>query len=346
MYKKIITEIESIDREAGKRAKQRLDSLTKPPGSLGKLEGLAIRLSEITGQVPPEIDKKVHIIMVGDHGVVEEGVSAFPAEVTGQMVKNFLHGGAAINVLTNQVGAELKLVDVGMKQEIECEEILNYRIKKGTDNFTKGPAMSRKEAVSALEAGIRVTHRVIQNGCQLITVGEMGIGNTSPSSAILAVLSDHDLEKIVGPGTGLSPAEVKEKQEIISRAIELNCPNPADPLDVLAKVGGLEIAGMAGCMLASAAGRRPVIIDGFIAGAAALIACNLEPEVSNYLLPSHVSAEPGHRKIYDMLDISPFLDLDMRLGEGTGAVLTVHLVEAALKIMTEMATFAEAGISQ
>ncbi len=342
--KKTLESIVELDKDIMEKAQNRLDNLTKPPGSLGKLEDTAVKLAGIRGEICPEISNKTHIVMVGDHGIVEEGVSAFPQQVTMQMAENFLNGGAAINVLTSQMGADLKLVDIGMKQSIDNNEILNYKVKPGTDNFARGPAMSREEAVTAVEVGIKITKKVVTGGADLIGTGEMGIGNTSPSSAILAVLTDFDLEKLVGPGTGLKPEEVNTKTDIIQKAIEINDPDPDDPLDVLAKVGGLEIAGMTGCILGAAAERTPVIIDGLISGAAALIAAQLEPLSKNYMIPSHISSEPGHIKTYEVLNLEPFFDLNMRLGEGTGAVLAMNLVEAASNIIRDMATFAEAGI--
>lgn len=346
MLEKTIAHIEELDHRAQKEAQNRLDNLTKPPGSLGKLEKIVVQLAGITGKVLPEVNNKTHIVMVADHGIVEEGVSAFPQNVTQKMVKNFINGGAAINVLSEQIGADLKVVDIGMKSDVPNKEVLSRKVKRGTDNFARGPAMSKKEALTALETGIEITQKCINQGCNLIGTGEMGIGNTSPSSAILAALTDFDLQEIVGPGTGLDPEKVKQKAEIIARGLEVNQPDPHEALDVLAKVGGLEIAGMAGCMLGAAAGRTPVLIDGFISGAAALIAYKLEPGVSDYLIPSHISAEPGHIKIYELLGLNPYLDLEMRLGEGTGAVLAMGIVESATKIIREMATFSEAGIKK
>lgn len=336
--------IERADRKSMEEAKERLDNLTKPKGSLGILEEIAIKLAGIYVNPYPKIKKKTHIVMVGDHGIVEEGVSAFPQDVTTLMVKNFINGGAAINAFTIQEGAELILVDIGMKDTIKDKSVLQYKVKKGTDNFLRGPAMSREEAIKAIEVGIKVTEEEIGNGSDLISTGEMGIGNTTSSSAILALLTDCSLKEIVGPGTGLRAEKVAAKRDIINKALELNKPNPEDAIDILSKVGGLEIAGMAGCMLAAAAHRKPVIIDGLISGAAALVAHKLEPKVVDYMFPSHISAEPGHIKMYELLDLKPFLDLEMRLGEGTGAVLAMNLIEASCNIINNMATFAEAGI--
>ena len=345
LLEKTIKEISLLNQTKMTAAKKRLDSLTKPPGSLGKLEELAIRLAGITEEVMVDVSNKAHIIMVGDHGVVKEGVSAFPQQITGQMVQNFLQGGAAINVLSKQVGAQVEVVDIGMVEEIDNEDLRVEKVKPGTDNIAVGPAMNRKETVRSLEVGIKVVEDMIASGAQLIGTGEMGIGNTTPSSAILAASTDLSLEQVVGYGTGIDEAGLEKKKNVIAQALEVNQPQVDDGIDILSKVGGLEIGGMAGVMLGAAAHRVPVIIDGLISGAAALIAHKIEPQVSNYLLASHQSVEPGHIKIYEALDLEPLLDLDMRLGEGTGAVLSMNLVEAAANIINEMATFSEAGIT-
>ncbi|MBM7557118.1 nicotinate-nucleotide--dimethylbenzimidazole phosphoribosyltransferase [Halanaerobacter jeridensis] len=340
-----VNNITELNRAQMRQAQKRLDSLTKPPGSLGKLEEIAVQLAGISGELLPQVDNKYHVVMAGDHGVVEEGVSAFPQQVTTQMVYNFLNGGAAVNVLAEQAGAEVAIVDIGVAQEIEGENLLNRKVKYGTDNLAVGPAMTREEAISSLEVGIEVVEDLIKQGANLIGTGEMGIGNTTSSSAILATSTDLSLEQIVGYGTGIDEAGLEKKKKVIAQALEVNQPQVNDGLDILAKVGGLEIGGMAGVMLGAAAHRVPVIIDGLISGAAALIAHKIEPQVSNYLLPSHQSVEPGHIKIYEALDLEPLLDLEMRLGEGTGAVLSMNLVEAAANIINGMATFSEAGIT-
>ncbi|MFP4016464.1 MAG: nicotinate-nucleotide--dimethylbenzimidazole phosphoribosyltransferase [Halanaerobiales bacterium] len=344
--KETLESINKLDCESMKKAKLRLDNLTKPVGSLGRLEEIAIKLAGITGNSIPQVKNKAHIVMVGDHGVVEEGVSAYPQEVTSLMVKNFINKGAAINVFTSQQGVDLILVDIGMKDKIESETVLQYKVRAGTGNFARELAMSVEEAAKALEVGMIVTEQLIENDVDLISTGEMGIGNTTSSSAILAVLSNSPLEDIVGSGTGLVTEKISYKRKIIKEALELHKPDPDDALDILSKVGGLEIAGMAGCMLAAAANKKPVIVDGFISGAAALIAQKLNPLVVEYILPSHISAEPGHIKMYELLGLKPFLDLDMRLGEGTGALLAVNIIEASCNMLQKMATFAEAGIKR
>ncbi|MGI6114504.1 MAG: nicotinate-nucleotide--dimethylbenzimidazole phosphoribosyltransferase [Mahellales bacterium] len=331
--------------EAARRAQERLDSLTKPPGSLGVLEDIVITLASITGNAMPRVDKKVVIIMAGDHGVTDEGVSAFPKEVTPQMVLNFLSGGAAINVLTRHAGGEIVCCDIGVATDITHPGLLVRKVRYGTDNMAKGPAMSRQEAIKAIETGIETARDEIAKGAQMLATGEMGIGNTTASSAILQVYSDHGLKDIVGRGTGLDNNGLSKKAMVIERAIKVNKPDPSDPIDVLSKVGGLEIAGLTGVILGAAANRVPIVIDGFISSAAALLASKLKPESVQYMLASHVSEEPGHKVMLDMIGLYPMLHMKMRLGEGTGAALAFHIIDAATKIQSEMATFQSAGVS-
>ncbi|RCW47756.1 nicotinate-nucleotide--dimethylbenzimidazole phosphoribosyltransferase [Halanaerobium sp. MA284_MarDTE_T2] len=325
-------------------AQNRLDQLTKPKGSLGKLEKMAVKLAGICSELYPSFDKKTHIVMAGDHGVVEEGVSAFPQKVTTQMVNNFLNNGAAINVLAAEVGVDLKIVDMGMIDNINNQKLIIKKVKNGTDNMAKMEAMSKKEAVDSLAAGIEIAEKSIKSGSKVIGIGEMGIGNTTASSAIIAVITKAPLKEIVGFGTGLNPKGLKNKIKVIKRAIKINNPDPEDAIDILAKIGGLEIAGMAGVIIGGAANNVPVIMDGLITGAAALIAQKLKPEVVNYLIPSHKSVEPGHKNVYKQLGLSPFLDLNMRLGEGTGAVLAMPFLDSSINLMKSMATFSEAAV--
>lgn len=322
-----------------------MDQLTKPPGSLGVLEELAVQLAGISGNPMPAARDKVVVVMAGDHGVVEEGVSAFPSEVTPQMVYNFIRGGAGINVLARQAGARVIVVDLGVAAEINHPGLINRKVRYGTGNIAREPAMSREEAVRAVVAGIEVAEEEIKNGAEILATGDMGIGNTTPSSAILAAFSGLPVRRVVGRGTGVDDRRLELKVRAIERALELHRPDPRDPLDVLSKVGGLEIAGLAGVILGAAAARRPVVIDGFISGAAALVAGRMEPKAIKYMIASHVSQEPGHRIIMEMLDLKPMLQMKMRLGEGTGAALAFHLIEAATRIIREMATFADAGVS-
>jgi nicotinate-nucleotide--dimethylbenzimidazole phosphoribosyltransferase len=284
--------------------------------------------------------------MAGDHGVCVEGVSAFPQEVTPQMVLNFLHGGAAVNVLARQAGADVVCVDIGVKSDIEHPQLVIRKVKYGTANIAAGPAMSRQEAAQAVMAGVETVNGLAERGYRLFATGEMGIGNTTPSAALLAALTGADVEAVVGLGTGIDEAKRLHKAAIVRRALAANRVDAADPLGVLAALGGLEIAGLVGVILGAAAHRCPVVIDGFISSAAALVASRLAPLSAASMLPSHLSQELGHRQLLASIGLKPMLEMDMRLGEGTGAVLCFPIVEAAVKIMNEMATFESAGISK
>ncbi|HHV58040.1 MAG TPA: nicotinate-nucleotide--dimethylbenzimidazole phosphoribosyltransferase [Firmicutes bacterium] len=334
-----------LDQEAMAAARRRLDSLTKPQGSLGVLEELAVRLAGITGQALPEVKNKVVIVLAADHGVTEEGVSAYPSEVTAQMVQNFVNGGAAVNVLARQAGARVVVADMGVRAELNFPTVLPWKVRRGTANMARGPAMSREEAVTALERGSTLAEQEIDQGADLIATGDMGIGNTTAGSSILAAFSGLPVAKLTGRGTGVDDRRLRLKVEAVERALAVNRPDPRDALDVLTKVGGLEIAGLAGVILGCAARRVPVIIDGFISGAAALVAGKLEPRAREFMIASHLSEEPGHRYMLALLDLKPLLQMRMRLGEGTGAVLAMHLLEAACRIMREMATFDSAGVA-
>jgi len=338
--------IEGVNQKAGQEAQKRLDSLTKPPGSLGVLEKIAVQLASIQGNSMPTLGKKVVMVMAGDHGVVEEGFHPWSQEVTQQMVINFLNQGAAINVLSNHANAKVVVTDVGVIGEPIIHPDLNIRkIRPGTRNMAREAAMTEEEVVAALEVGIELVNREIDEGASLVATGEMGIGNTTPSSAILACFSGKDLNSITGRGTGLDDKGVIKKQQAIEKALEINQPDPSKPLDVLRKVGGLEIAALTGEILGSAARKVPVVVDGFISTAAALVAFKLNNKCKDYIFASHLSQEPGHRIMLSEIGLQPMLYLDLRLGEGTGAVLAFHLFEAAVKIIHEMATFEEAGVS-
>jgi nicotinate-nucleotide--dimethylbenzimidazole phosphoribosyltransferase len=346
MLQEIIAKIQPLDEAAIAAASARQNTLTKPPGSLGRLEELSIQLAGVTGQSIPQINDKVIITMAGDHGVVAEGVSAYPSEVTPQMVLNFLYEGAAINVLSKHIGARITVVDMGVAADMEPHPALvSKKIAKGTANMTKGPAMSREEAVNAILAGMDVVNAEIEKGLDIVGTGDMGIGNTTPSAAIAAVLTGIEPAKLAGRGTGVDDEGLKRKIDAIERALDINKPNPKDGLDVLAKVGGFEIAGLVGVILGAAAHRKPVMVDGFISTAAAMIAVSLAPIVKGYLISAHRSQEYGHMQMIEWLGLKPLVDLDFRLGEGTGAALGISLAEAACKILAEMATFAEAGVS-
>ncbi len=345
-FEQIIAHIGPLDEAAMAAARTRQDQLTKPRGSLGKLESLSIQLAGILGDARPHIKHKVIVTMAGDHGVVAEGVSAYPQEVTPQMVLNFLRGGAAINVLSRHTGARVVIVDMGMAADLgQHPDLVVRKIAPGTDNIALGPAMSRKQAIESIQDGIQVVEDELSRGLDILAVGEMGIGNTTPAAAIAAAITGHPPEEIVGRGTGVDDVGLARKIDAVHRALEVNDPDPADALGVLSTVGGFEIGGMAGAMLCAAANRRPIMVDGFISTAAAMIAVRIAPQVRDYLIASHCSQERGHRIMLDWLGLEPLLDLDMRLGEGTGAALAISLAEAACKILNEMATFAEASVS-
>ena len=340
--------IPSIDTDAVQKARARQNSLTKPAGSLGRLEDISIRLAGMKADPCPSVSRKAVIIMAADHGVALEGVSAFPAEVTPQMVLNFLHGGAAINVLARQAEASVTVVDIGVAYDFDpsLPGLLHRKIAKGTRNMAKGPAMTRKEAEKAIILGMNVLNEIADKGLDLVATGDMGIGNTTPSSAIVAVMTGLPVSKVTGRGTGVDDAGLAHKVKIIEQAIALNRPDPKDALDVFSKVGGLEIAGLAGVIMAAASRRIPIVVDGFISTAAAMIAVGLVPDVRHYLFGAHLSVEIGHRAMHKHLGLTPLMDLNLRLGEGTGATLAFHLIEASSRILREMATFAEAGVSE
>ncbi|MDD5436404.1 MAG: nicotinate-nucleotide--dimethylbenzimidazole phosphoribosyltransferase [Candidatus Omnitrophica bacterium] len=339
--------IKEPDRSLMERAQARLDNLTKPPGSLGRLEELAKILVGITGKETPILKNKVIFTLAGDHGVTDEGVSAYPKAVTAQMVYNFLSGGAGINVLARHAGARVVVADMGVAEDLRPGAGLIVRkINYGTKNMTKGPAMTRGEAVKAIEAGIAIFEEEFKDGIDIACTGEMGIGNTTPSSAIAAVLTGKAVSEVSGKGAGICEEALLKKIAVIEKAIAVNKPNPDDAIDVLSKVGGFEIGGLAGIILAAASKRVPVLIDGFISGAAALIAYKIRPMTKNYMIASHCSVEKGHRIILKELGLEPVLDLDLRLGEGTGAALALHIAEAGVKILAEMATFESANISK
>ena len=342
----ILKAIKPVDESRTTMIQGRLDNLTKPQGSLGRIEELARRYCLITGKDRPRITNKIIFTFAGDHGVADEGVSAFPKDVTAQMVYNFLRGGAGVNVLAKHAGARVIVVDAGVDHDFEPREGLEIRkVGRGTRNMTKGPAMTREEAERAVLAGIEVVEKY-REGLDIIGTGDMGIGNTTPSSAIVSVITGADPETVTGRGTGIDDQSLKHKAAVIRKAIEVNQPDPADPLDVLAKVGGFEIAGIAGLVLGAALHRIPVVIDGFISTAGALIAAEMNPLVKGYIIAAHQSVEIGHRKMLQHLEQIPLLDLNLRLGEGTGAALGISLVEAGVKILMEMATFADAGVAE
>ncbi len=346
--KAVIEKIKPVDKSLLEPTQLRLDSLTKPGGSLGRLEDFARRVVIITGKENPNLSRKVIFTMAGDHGVTEEGISAYPQAVTAQMVYNFLRGGAAINVLARHVGAKVIIVDMGVAAKLEPHpDLVSKKVGSGTRNFARGPAMTREEAVRSLEAGIEVVESVnAGDGIDILGTGDMGIGNTTASSAIAAVITGKPVPDVTGRGTGIDDHTYARKIDVIQKALDVNDPDPENPIDVLAKVGGYEIGGLAGAVLAGAANRIPVVIDGFISSVAALIAVEIKPAVKEYLFAAHKSVEIGHRAVLDRMRLTPILDLNMRLGEGTGGVLGMSLIDAGVKILNEMASFGEAGVSK
>ncbi|HHV79593.1 MAG TPA: nicotinate-nucleotide--dimethylbenzimidazole phosphoribosyltransferase [Firmicutes bacterium] len=346
--KNVIDAIGELDSAAMKKAAARQDSLTKPQGSLGVLEEIAIKLAGISGEVFPNLDDKCVIVIAADHGVTRHGVSAYPSEVTAQMVANFMRGGAAINVLARYAGARVHVVDVGVASPIppiSGTSFTSVRVRPGTADISEGPAMSRDEAEAALAAGITVAQREISSGAKVLATGDMGIGNTTASAAVFCALTGIPPIEVVGPGTGLEAEKIAHKIAIVEKALTVNRPDCRDPVDVLSRVGGLEIAGIAGVILGAAAARTPVVIDGFISGAGAVAAYRLNPKVRNFMFASHLSEEKGHRLMLQAMGLKPMLHMNMRLGEGTGACLAFLLLEAACRIQREMATFEEASIS-
>jgi nicotinate-nucleotide--dimethylbenzimidazole phosphoribosyltransferase len=341
-----IAAIGPLDTDAMRAAEARQMQLTKPPKALGRLETLSIRLAGIQGKAQPRIEHKVIAVMAADHGVTAEGVSAFPAEVTPAMVLNFAAGGAAINVIGRHVGARVVVTDVGVNADLSAAVGVRQRkVRMGTANMAAGPAMSRDECLQAIGVGIEVVEEELAKGLDIIATGDMGIGNTTASSAVIAVLTGQPVARVTGRGTGITKEALPGKIAVIEKALAVNKPDAGDAVDVLAKVGGLEIAALTGVFLGGAAHRVPVVMDGFISAAAALAAVRLCHECVDYILPSHVSIEIGHQVVLEELGLIPLFDLEMRLGEGTGAALSMSIIEVAARILSEMATFESAGIA-
>jgi nicotinate-nucleotide--dimethylbenzimidazole phosphoribosyltransferase len=342
----VCRQIEPVDQAWLSAARERQLTLTKPPGSLGRLEEIANRLAAIQRSVTPVVTKKRIYVVAGDHGVTAEGVSAYPREVTAQMVDNFLRGGAAINVLGRAGGIEVRIVDAGVDADLsDGAGLIHAKLMRGTANFAVGPAMTRDEAEACLATGVGLAQSAANDGVNLLGIGEMGIGNTTAASAITSVLLKGDPESVTGRGTGVDDAGLAHKIAIIRRAVEINKPQADDAIDVLAKVGGAEIGVMTGIVLGAAANHLPVVADGFISTTAAALALTLQSNVRDYLFNGHRSAERGHAALIDYIGEQPLLDLSMRLGEGTGAALAMHVIDAAARLLTEMATFADAGVS-
>ncbi len=366
----VLKKIPAIDEKFYDIAQERLDNLTKPQGSLGRLEEFAKRLVAITENPMPSLDKKAVFTFAGDHGVADEGVSAFPKKVTKQMVLNFLNGGAGINVLARHAGAEVVVVDIGVDYDFPCGDspdstaslhsarkswdspqcriglFVSKKVVMGTKNMRKGPAMTKDEAVKCIDVGLELANEYAERGYKIFGTGDMGIANTTPSSAIAAVLTGKPVKEVTGRGTGIGDETLKAKVKVIEDSIALNKPDPKDPVDVLAKVGGAEIGGIAGLIIGAAANRIPVVVDGFISTAGALIAYAIEPKTRDYMFAAHSSVEIGHRAMLEKIGLRSVLDLDLRLGEGTGSALAMLIIEAGLKIYKEMATFGEAAVSE
>jgi len=343
----VIDQIREPDRGLLAQAQVRLDRLTKPQGSLGRLEELAAQYVMVTGQTKPSVPRGALFTFAADHGITVEGVSAYPREVTPQMVLNFLRGGAGVNVLARHAGLEVRVVDIGVDYDFGMVPgLIHKKIMAGTKNLLTQSAMTRGQAEQAVMVGVELATGAGQEGIGLLGTGDMGIGNTTASAAITAVITGRPVVDVTGRGTGIDETAHARKVAVIQQALELHRPDRSDALDVLSRVGGLEIAGLAGLILGAALSRVPVVLDGFIAGAAALIAAGLQPRCRDYMIASHRSMERGHQAALDHLRLKPLLDLDLRLGEGTGACLGMDLVCAAIKIMTEMATFGEAGVSE
>jgi nicotinate-nucleotide--dimethylbenzimidazole phosphoribosyltransferase len=347
--KDTIAQIETQDEIWREKAKARLDQLTMPHWALGRLMDLAMDLAGMTRSINPPVEAKAVVTMAADHGVVAEGVSKYPSEVTPQMVHNFVAGGAGINALAGQAGARVVVVDMGVKSDLsqlaESGEIVSRKIAPGTANMAVGPAMSAGQAIASLEAGMEIASE-LADSVDLFGTGDMGIGNTTPSTAIVAAVTGKSVAEVAGRGTGLNDEQLGHKIKVIERALKVNSPDGTDGLDVLAKVGGFEIGGIAGLILGAAAHRKPVLIDGFISTAGALIAKLLAPSCSDYVVAAHRSQEPGHRAMHEFLGKEPLLDLGMRLGEGTGAALAMNVVEASVAVLTKVATFEEAQVSE
>ncbi len=346
-FKRIVNSIKPIDKKLESQILQHLNSLTKPQGSLGKLEDIILQYGLITGKIKPEIGGKQIVVFAADHGVAAEGVSAYPQEVTAQMVQNILNGDAAVNVLARHVNADICVVDIGVAGTFgDVPGLIHRKVKPGTENITAGQAMSNKEVLKAIETGIEMAEDAIQKGVTILGTGEMGIANTTPSSALFAALLPCSVEEVTGRGTGINDQKLNHKAQVIKKALAVNKDKLSSPVNILAALGGFEIAGICGLILGAAAHRIPVVVDGFISSAAALVTCKISDSVKDYLFFSHCSAEEGHQIFFERLGVRPILDLGMRLGEGTGAALAMSIIEASVKIYNEMATFDSAGVEK
>lgn len=345
MLQNIISNIHPLDEVTMEAVEHRVNHLAKPQGSLGKLEEMVVQVAGITGQKFPMTDKKALIVMCCDHGICDEGVASGLQSVTYKQAKHIPRGFTGAGAIAKQMNAKIYSVDVGIMTDVDDEYIIDKKVMYGTNNMAKGPAMTRDQAIKGIEAGIEMAIQAVDEGANILATGEMGIGNTSPTTAILSIYTGCHPSEITGIGGNLPVEKLSHKARIIQQAIEINKPDKNDPLDVLSKVGGLDIAGMTGIMLGAAYKRVPVVIDGFISTISAILACELCPKVRSYLMPSHYSLEKGAKLATDYLGLSPYLDMDMRLGEGTGALLAFNIIEAACYMNREMITFEEATIN-
>ena len=346
LLKQTLDAIRPVDRAVMAAAQREIDYCLKPPGSLGKLESMARQIAGITGQVHNAIRKKAIVVMMADNGVYTEGVAMYPQDITRIGAEFVTTGRMGVNFLARQAGADIIAVDIGIQVDVDLPRVINRKVRHGTANFLKEPAMTREEAIQAIEAGIEVTNDAIDRGYDLIGTGEIGIGNTTASSAVLFAFTGAPIDRVVGRGAGLTDEAFARKKAVVEEAVRLHQPDPDDPLDVLAKVGGLDIAGMVGTYLACAARRVPVVTDGLISNVAALAAMRCKPEAVQYMIPSHISFEPGAKLLKEITGLEPMLDMDMRLGEGTGCALVFTIIEAALRMIEEMGTFAVLGKSR
>ena len=341
-----LEDIHGLDEKSMEAARRHQDRLTKPRGSLGRLEELAIRIAGITGELHPQLSKKRIVLFAADHGVAREGVSAYPREVTGQMVLNFLKGGAAINAISRAAGAEVEVVDIGVDADfLETQGLVNRKIARGSANIAEGPAMTVEQALSAIAVGVDRADAAVQEGVKILGTGDMGIGNTTPSSALYAVLLNRPAGEVTGRGTGLDDKGLAWKVHVVERVRAVNRARLTDPLSILAALGGFEIAGLCGLIIGAAQRRIPVVIDGFISSAAALVAIRMKSEIKHYCIFGHLSQERGHQLFFQEMGERPLLDLELRLGEGTGAALAMGIIQAAMAAHNRMATFESAGVS-
>jgi nicotinate-nucleotide--dimethylbenzimidazole phosphoribosyltransferase len=345
MLDKILTEIKKVDPILDQAIWEKLDAQARPDRSLGRLEEFAFRIARIQGTLTPKITGKTIFTFAGDHGVAEEGVSDFPQEVTQEMVANFIRGGASVNVIAGFYGIEVTVVDIGVKGDFEgMPELVRRKVAHGTRNFLKSPAMNEEEAIRAIQTGIELVSEKVAAGVNLFGTGDMGIANTTPSTAVLCAITGAEPETVTGRGTGINDVTLRRKTEVIRQGLTLRRPDPKDPIDILCKLGGFEIAGIAGEILGAAMNNCPIAVDGFISTAGAMIALLLNPAVKDYILMAHKSQEPGHAEMMRWIGHAPILDLSMRLGEGTGAAIAMNLLELSTHVMNDIASFEEAAV--